>query len=303
MKHEKVIIDLSAFDVSPEKQAAGKAFMFKVKMIFGIYASIWILLLIMSIFSRAYYYIWVIWFTSPLILLFIWGMFLKDKGRKPNQQLMKFAVDNNLKYELEVEHEPIGIIAQVGNDNHYSIDELRGNLYGYDYRLLWHKFTIGSGKSEKRMEYAVIEIQLPKKLPHIFIDSRKNNDIFDTEILNFFQDESIIKLEGDFSNYFNLYGLRTYAAEVLTIMNPSFMASLIDYDLDFEIEFKDETAYIYFPNQFIAYDQPLVKIYLALEFLILELQKQLDTFRYSPVKGRVSTIPKSVYKQLGAEIL
>lgn len=283
-------IDLSAFDQTPELKVKQAAFMgqLKRKVLLGC-------LLVVSVFVsgllyRPIFYIGAVSLIIGSMLLNAWGTFGRNK-RISNYYLELFAGNNGLVYEVSPDYSSNGVIFKVGNDNHRTTDLLSGKLYGYPYKLYWHNYTVGHGKNASFYHYEVMEIVLPKKLPQIFVDYKGNNTL-GQDILNQFKSRDMIQLEGDFSAHFKVYAIKKYAATVLTILNPAFMTALIDENIDYEIEFIDDRAYIYISGQMIATRDNIMRIYSAAEFLILQLQKQLDTFNFRPDEN-VSDVMKT----------
>ncbi len=54
-----------------------------------------------------------------------------------------------------------------------------------------------------------------------------------------------IELEGDFNKYFNVYAAKKTQNEVLRILNPEFMAYLIDHTQGLTVEFHEKNLLIY----------------------------------------------------------
>ncbi len=60
------------------------------------------------------------------------------------------------------------------------------------------------------------------------------------------------------------------------------MGKLMDYRDHFELEFLDNKAYMYFANEYIDTKESMSRVFSGIEFIITELQKQLDTFEFDP---------------------
>ena len=283
MQQKPASINLSAFDATLVGVALGKSFWFRLKLYGFAYAVVSLLLFIYASSSAIVFRLLVAWMMLSAFAV----NFYTHRRRviKPDVRLIQFAADNKLDYVLGSTYESAGIIMQVGNHNHRTQDLIHGTLYDYEYVMYWHTFSIGSGKSERPCYYAVLEIEVPKQLPNIFLDCLGNNSRFSQEVLNIYDDNERITLEGDFNKYFHLYGLRQYATDILTLINPAFMDSLKAQDKTFDIEFKDKVVYVYLPNQYTATEENVVQLYKAAEFLILALQKQLDTFNYASTRA------------------
>lgn len=107
-----------------------------------------------------------------------------------------------------------------------------------------HYRTAFSGR-----DFTVCEIKCNAKLPRIFL-SAKNSNLLRYSVNNLFdrKSEHIINLEGDFNKYFLLYVPKEYEIEVLQMLTPEIMVSIIEYSKKFDIEFFDDGFSIYSHN-------------------------------------------------------
>lgn len=299
MQHKEITINLSAFDESPEMKAKRQVFWSRVRR-YGTYYLVPLIILIYAIrLSETILLIWFVWLMlAPIGLGVLFLSYPSDKDEL-DKSLIRFGADNDLAYLPDVNYQSEGVIFKVGNKDHFTSPMFHGKLHSYEFAMYWHRFTTGSGNNNTPRNYAVFEIEVPKRLPHIFLDC-KHNDILQREVLGIFNDNERIVLEGDFNNYFNVYGLRRYAAEILTLLNPAFMDSLVKNDTSYELEFKDNTVYVYLPDQFAPTAEGIIDLYTAGEFMILELQKQLDTYRYEPAAADAGEIDASILKRLAS---
>lgn len=98
--------------------------------------------------------------------------------------------------------------------------------------------------------FQVARIKLPKKLPHILLDSKHN----DTNILGY-QKSSInhldkqyrISLEGDFDQHYQLYSAFPHPQDTLTILTPDVMQELIRLDDKADIEIVGDRLMVFTP--------------------------------------------------------
>lgn len=80
-----------------------------------------------------------------------------------------------------------------------------------------------------------IEVNIPKKFPHIYIDGHTSDSLMSGPRY-VFNKNSKLDLEGDFNNYFQVYALPEYKPLALSVLQPDIMATLIDNVQDFDIE-------------------------------------------------------------------
>ena len=270
-------INLAALKTTPEEIHRQKVALIK----FIIAAVITVVFFYCAIHWRIFIFVFMGW----VFVCAVYSAIFNKKNIQIDQKLKQFAADNKLEYQNDETYTSNGTLFYIGNKNHKTGGMLIGELYGYAYRLYGHTFTIGHGKSESFEYYAVVEVDLPKQLPNIFIHPISGADKIMEDTLVVFSRQDYMKLEGDFSKHFKVYMIKKYATAGLTIMNPGFMQRLIDQKIDYNIEFIDKKAYLYFAFTLLESQKNMEYIYEATDFIILELQKQLDTFTYKPKKA------------------
>ena len=112
------------------------------------------------------------------------------------------------------------------------------------------EFTIGSGKSQETYHYSYARLKLPRKLPHILLDSRKNDGFLGLKKIPFLELENNQKmqLEGDFNDYFTLYVPAGYEQDALYVFTPDVMQLMVDTGARFDAEIVDDDLYIFQPK-------------------------------------------------------
>lgn len=80
-----------------------------------------------------------------------------------------------------------------------------------------------------------IEVKIPKKLPHIYIDGHASDSLISGPRY-VFDKNSKLSLEGNFDNHFQVYAFPEYKSLALSVLQPDIMATLIDDIKDFDIE-------------------------------------------------------------------
>jgi hypothetical protein len=89
--------------------------------------------------------------------------------------------------------------------------------------------------------YAVMSVELPRELPHVFFDSlraRKRQFRFH------FSRDQLISLEGNFDKYFAAYCPDGYTIDFLSFISPDVMLSLIDAK-DYDVEVVGNRLFLY----------------------------------------------------------
>lgn len=90
------------------------------------------------------------------------------------------------------------------------------------------------GKSDPkgpRSVFRYLVLKLPRSLPHLMIDSRKNGNL-----RQYLPGQLRLSLEGDFDRHFSVYVPDGYDRDALELLTPDVMAGLIDYGRAWDIE-------------------------------------------------------------------
>jgi hypothetical protein len=232
--------------------------------------------------------IWLYWLSAVL-----WSR--KATKEKPiheanrHAQLEAFATANGLGYKNEPNYTSSGVIFTVGSE-HTSEDMLSGKLRGYHFRMYGHMFHTGRGRDKMPFYYAVIEITLPKKVPQIFLDYRHEEYLIADPLVTFARDH-LVKLEGNFSETYKVYFDRRYASTALTLLNPLFMEKLLAARTNCEIEFVEDRVFLYSANNYFPIQQNLKELFRILDFMVTEMERQMDTFTFDPKDVRKGVMP------------
>ncbi len=97
-------------------------------------------------------------------------------------------------------------------------------------------YNIGDEIIDKNnVKFRGIEVKVPKKLPHIYIDGHVSDSLIHGPRY-VFDKNSKLSLEGDFDNHFQVYAFPEYKSLALSILQPHIMTTLIDNIKDFDIE-------------------------------------------------------------------
>ncbi|MCL2037795.1 hypothetical protein FWG95_02210 [Candidatus Saccharibacteria bacterium] len=172
-----------------------------------------------------------------LIILFIvkaprW--FLRTKLR-----LLKFAQDNGLKYDARVRKPTEDLmIFKLGHSQKISDIISWPNQENHLGRFT---YTVGHGKNQQTYTYSYVAIKLPRRLPHLFINSKKN--MINPQISGYKVEK--LKLEGDFPKTFVVYAPPQYRVDALQVLAPNVMASLLDHGWQYDYEIIDDWLYIF----------------------------------------------------------
>ncbi len=293
MKNEnKAHIDITAF--SQDKRASGSfLYSHSTSILIGFGVSFFAIILI-SLVQVIVLPLLMVW--SALLPAYLW--YVNKIGTAFHRSmLLQFAADNDYALLDDLRYLSTGVIFQAGNNDHSTGPRLEGGFYGYPVALYTHTYSLGAGRYQITNYYGVVEIDLPTTLPHIFIDSKKNN-FLGFERLDIFHSQDVIELEGDFNKDFRIFVSKEYEIEALTLLNPGFMEELLKHSAGYEIELAGNKTYIYIDNIASLESGSIMEMFEAAEFLLVNLNKQLDTFRFNVHERIPNQIRKSILKQL-----
>lgn len=171
------------------------------------------------------------------------GLTVTLRQQKRAARMTRFAKQNNIIYTYNtVDQQQTGMIFDIGNGRTHT-DTLR---FSTGTEIGNYHYTTGSGKSRRTHWWTYARITLPRQLPHMVLDAKKNNFWLTlTNLPTGFSRSQTLSLEGNFDTYFTLYAPATYKTDALYILTPDVMAALIDYGQNYDIEIIDNVLYIY----------------------------------------------------------
>ena len=183
-----------------------------------------------------------------------------------------------------------GLVFDVGYSRHY-----RGVL-SYEHagqRLLEvgrYEYTVGSGKQRRTYTWHYAGVRLPRKVPHLVLDSKANDStLMDRALISnlpvVISNSQRISLEGDFDRYFTLYAPKQYDVDVRYVLTPDVMAALVDKSPHFDVELVDDMVFFYILQNEILDHQVLGDIFTALAVVGRELHDQIDGYADDRVAG------------------
>lgn len=165
-------------------------------------------------------------------------------------RLTRFALDNGFTYRAEVKNpERSGTIFDAG-DKRSAFDIISAGptsnfeIGNYQYGGHW--------KRERALRrFGYFRIRLPKGLPHIVLEARRNRRSFGRSNLPWqFRSTQVLSLEGDFDRYFTLHVPAGYEQDALYLFTPDLMVLFIDRAADYDVEIVDDWMYVYSPAFF-----------------------------------------------------
>lgn len=236
---------------------------------------------------------------APTMIAVMWGcaiagaIYLAHRGIakyiKDRARLYKFAVRNKGAF-IQKKHNPAyaGMIFDEGHSR--EIDSAfifpgRAELGNYTY-------VTGGGKNRSTHHWAYIKVKLPRKLPHMVLDAKKNN-IFGkfSNLTDTFDQSQTLSLEGDFNEHFTLYAPKQYERDALYVFTPDVMARLIDNGSAYDMEVIDDELFIYKSGKInLASETELRSLLAIVDAIGTDLRDQTDYYADERVGDRTQNI-------------
>lgn len=150
-----------------------------------------------------------------------------------------FANKNNL--HLLPESKLIELIpASISRADAHDVQAIGCTLPVSDQRITVFDYTcvVGSGKHKEYITKGLAVLQLKGDYPHLYLDSKKNGRNHQ------YAASQKVKLEGNFSKYFDVYMPEGSQAGSLTVFAPDMMQTILDTGVLFDVEIQGNQAVI-----------------------------------------------------------
>lgn len=188
---------------------------------------LWILLLIFSVISLVAYG----GYKGTLI------------GYRQTVRLNRLAVANGLRFKHE-DKDISGYAGMIFTSGHSKV--IKNALISVDETEIGNfTYVTGSGKNRSTHNYGYVKVKLPRRLPHMVLDSKHNNFWAFSNLPATFDKSQVLSLEGDFNNYYTLYAPKQYERDALYVFTPDVMAAFVDAGAKYDAEVIDDSLYIY----------------------------------------------------------
>lgn len=183
----------------------------------------------------------------------------EQRAAQAGAQIYAFLQANpGLRFRPATSQESTGLIFQKTNTRHFVIESADGSYrIGNIKYYVYSRNNLGSGTNREVYNWGYAAIKLNRKLPHMVLDSKQNNDSLLKRTLSDgtqsllpsdFNRNQTLSLEGNFDQYFTLFAPKEYERDALYIFTPDFMSLLIDQVSQFDIEIIDDQLFIYIPK-------------------------------------------------------
>lgn len=146
---------------------------------------------------------------------------------------------------------------------------IQGSFDMLPFAVYEYRYEVGIGKHRRFFDAMIMEITLPRVLPHLLIDSE-----LEDVVPIVFDKSQKIELEGDFHKYFDLYAPDSYGVSALTILAPDVMQVLMEHTALCDVEIVQNKLYFYWPTPATS-KRDYVQIFETAQAVISKLGKRL----------------------------
>ncbi len=108
------------------------------------------------------------------------------------------------------------------------------------------KSNAGVGDEQHLDKRSIVAVTLPENyvFPQLLLDSNKNDRGITSTIPTTINRSQIVKLEGNFAEYYDFYVPKSLQIDALTVLAPNFMRLLIASSASFDVEFFGNKMYM-----------------------------------------------------------
>jgi hypothetical protein len=162
-----------------------------------------------------------------------------------------------------------------------------------------YRYTVGSGKNQRTEWWTYCCIDLDRHVPHMLLDSRRNNmRIFGKDVASnlpsTFSKSQVVRLEGNFNEYFTLYAPKEYERDAYYIFTPDLMALLIDNSHNYDAEVIDNKLYFYVQSagrqHYLTHPQLMYKWLTIIHTVGTKVGRQTDYYADEKVADRSADV-------------
>jgi hypothetical protein len=211
---------------------------------------------------------------GAIILFACLGYIAKLQADRNSKLWRLFALDNGWQVgtaQITGAIVPPTIAAQ--GHSHKVSDVVVGNFSGTNFKCFTYTYTVGHGKNSTTHIQTVMQITLQKVLPSFLLDSTTASVVKDMPS-NF----THISLEGDFDKSFKLYAPKDAITDVLSIISPDVMQTLIQKNTFQDIQ--SANGSIWFMQHGDTRKQDLLPaLFVAIEGLMPDFYHRLKSYR------------------------
>lgn len=180
--------------------------------------------------------------------LVAWSTMSISRHRRRRTALAEIAAALGWRYRADIGDHPWGgsIDEQVDRGYRTAQDHLDARHSAVPFDSVERTFVVGDGEGATMHTVRAVRIPLPSEAPRIMLRSRRGGGALSV-LPRRPTGRTRIRLEGDFSDVFDVSVPPGYETDALYVLTPDLMAILVDESADLDLEIVDSTLYVYFP--------------------------------------------------------
>ncbi len=174
---------------------------------------------------------------AVVLYFFLFGSYV---NRYKNKIWQQFALVNG--WSVSADDAGEGLVPpslQFGHSQNSS-PVITANLAGLQCDLFEFDTTTGGGRYKTTHYFTVATAPLPKSMPHMVLRAKKS---LDSDMQNDMDNGETLQLEGDFNDYFKLQVEKGQEIDVLAIITPDVMQTLVNYNQAEDLEILGSSLY------------------------------------------------------------
>lgn len=135
---------------------------------------------------------------------------------------------------------------QIDRGNRTAQDHIDARHTAIPFDSIERTFVVGDREGATMHTMRAVRIPLPSEAPRITLRSRRGGGALSV-LPRRPAGRSQLRLEGDFSDVFEVSVPTGYETDALYVLTPDLMAILLDESADLDLEIVDSTLHVYFP--------------------------------------------------------
>lgn len=217
--------------------------------------------------------------------------FILKKNLRDVLKIKRFAEENDLDFLYNQKNaQRSGMIFNKGEDRVLQVGFSGTVGDRQTFEIANYSYVTGSGKNRSENKWGFVRITLSRQLPHMVIDSRRNNFIA-SNLPELFDSSQQLRLEGNFNDYFDVYVPAGYENDALYVLTPDIMALLLDDAAGYDLEITGNQLFVYGEGGFNFHDPSAIEklVGMAQKFQA-EFEMQTDYYADERVGDRAANI-------------
>ncbi|WP_337003279.1 MULTISPECIES: hypothetical protein [unclassified Microbacterium] len=180
------------------------------------------------------------------------------RHRRTRELLVELAESLGWVYRADIGDRLWGgaVDEQIDRGQRTSQDHLDARRTGLPFDSVERTFVVGDREGATMHTMRAVRIPLPAEAPRIMLRSRRGAGPLSV-LPRRPAGSSELRLEGDFSDVFQVSVPRGYETDALYVLTPDLMAIILDEAPDLDLEIVDSTLHVYFPAVDLTHEDEL----------------------------------------------